>query len=164
MGIDYDQFLKATPVVVLHALIGHSVNLDNLLPNAADLATFEEYVRRIETREKLESFLPSLEEPSVEDLSKILWFLRNLPPSVKSSIRRADARIRPIGGPQEKLSDPVEISKMVDDIFERRRATGRLLTTVQKEVAKEKDVSLKTVQRRFREEMERRKSIFESDK
>jgi len=162
LDVDYDRFIKSTPVVVVHALMGREVTLNNLLPNAADLATFEGYMQRVETRERLGLLLATLEEPSVEDLSRILSFLRSLASSLKRGLQKADARIRPIGGPPEKLSDPVEVSAMVDEIFETRRKTGKALSTVQEEMAKDKDVSLKTVQRRFREEMERRKSISES--
>jgi hypothetical protein len=162
LGIDYDKLIKFVPVVVLHALVSQDPALNRVLPNAAELATFESYIKQVETREGLASSLKDLEEPSVEDLSRILSFLRSLSSLLKGRLQRADAQIRPLGGPPEKLSDPVQVSAMVDEIFETCRISGKSLGKVQEEVANNKDVSLKTVQRRYREEMQRRKSISDS--
>lgn len=161
MGIDYEKLVGSIPAVVAHALLLRSPVLNKLFPGLTDLSTFEDYMSRIKTRARLKELLDTLDEPGPEELRDTLLFLRSLASKLKAGLQIADAQIKPSGGPPEKLSDPVEVSALVDEIVERHKRTGVSEFLIQRDIARERGVSLKTVQRRYKEEMERRKSVFE---
>jgi hypothetical protein len=161
MGVDYEKLVDSMPVVVAHALLLQSPVLNKLFPGLTDLSKFEDYMNRIKTRARLKELLDTLDEPSPEEMRDILLFLRSLSSRLKAGLQIANAQIKPSGGPPEKLSDPVEVNALVDEIVERHKMTGDSEFLIQRDIARERGVSLKTVQRRYKEEMERRKSVFE---
>jgi hypothetical protein len=161
MGIDYEKLVDSIPAVVAHGLLSQSPVLNKLFPGLTDLSTFEDYLNHIKTRARLKELLDTLDEPSPEEMRDILIVLRPLPSKLKAGLQIANAQIKPSGGPPEKLSDPVEVNALVDEIVERHKRTGVSEFIIQRDITRERGVSLKTVQRRYKEEMERRQSVFE---
>jgi hypothetical protein len=145
---DYEQLLGSMPAVLLHALWSRA-GFGNILPGLDDVEKFTESQRRIEKRAELRKLLTDLEEPNPEQLKFILSRLKSLPSIFKRTLTETAGQIRPRGGPHEKLSDPEQIRTVTDEIFDA--------------VAKAKEVGLKTVQRRFREEKKRRASMCASE-
>jgi hypothetical protein len=164
LDTDYATAIRAIPPLVLHALcIRMCPDLGRRLPGASDPSRFTAYVARVDTFEGLHVLLTELDEPTAGELKSILEFIGSLPKLLKRSLADAAKRIRPTGGPKIIiLSDPSEVSVLVDEVFEIEKKTGRGRVEIQKEIAKRIGVEYETFRKRFSEEMKRRNSLNRS--
>jgi hypothetical protein len=121
--------------------------------------TFGESRKRIATRADLTQLLQELDEPSPEELGQLLTFLRELPSTFKRGLKELDSQIRPRGGPDEKLSNPVAVSRITDEIFDRQK-NGEKLSKIKSDIAKREDISLSTLDRRVNDEIKRRQQLL----
>lgn len=159
LDTDYPTAIRAIPPLALHALcIRICPDFDRRLPGASDPSRFAAYVARVDTFEGLHTLLTELDEPTAGELRSILEFIGSLPRLLKRSLVDAAKRIRPTGGPKMILSDPVQVSVLVDEVFDIEKKTGRGRVEIQKEVAKRIEVEYETFRKRFSEEMRRRNS------
>lgn len=159
---DYESFIASFEDEILQALC-RQLGLVRILPQAGSIKTFNEARRRIATRKNVSELLKELKEPTPEELRRDLQFFRELPARLKASLNEMNAQIRPHGGPEEKFSDPVEIYSVTDEIFDRLKR-GQKLTDIKKDITKRKKISLSTLDRRLREELERRSQLEASEK
>jgi hypothetical protein len=175
---EYEAALKQTPLAFMHLVVCRIPGALELFPGISDPEVFAKRVEDFSSFEKLEAYLDAEKEPSPELLRDALAFYVSLASRVKIGVERASAEIRPVGGGPQKLSDPVAISDMADKVWALRDGGKRDLITAQQKFVdqwnrevegrsgmKSEKISLKTVRRRYSEEIARRKWVakYEED-
>ena len=154
----YEEVIRSVRVAMRNRVFAGVVrNLAGMtMPGAEQPEKFDEYLSRIETEEKFKSLLRGLDEPKPVERRLIMVALKRGIPLLRAFLIRTGKKLPPArGGPREKLSDPVKVSAIVDEIWDSLKE-GETLRSVQERIGRRERVSLKTVQRRYREEMKRR--------
>ena len=107
----------------------------------------------------LNQLLADLPEPNSEDHAQILRSIEAFPKLLTRALAGGQKSFQHTSGPDRKLSDPLKIRELTDEVYDKMKK-GEKLLDIQRSIAKRKDVhvSLKTFQRRFREEKKRRAS------
>jgi hypothetical protein len=154
---DYDQLLGFFPVPILREICS-KVPYFAKFPWVADPAEFAYHVERVQTRSALEFLLSSLEEPPAEELRDIIELLRDMAPTAKRILAAMTSSIRQVGGPEEKLADPVTVRQIYNEVWDAVK-NGDSRKAAMERVAKREGVGLKTVQRRIADERKRRASL-----
>ncbi len=156
---DYETAFRSIPPVMLYSLVCQLGLQQNFPQQLESYESFMDHLQQMQNRDGFRELMIAGEEPSPESLQELLTKLKSFPSDFKRALTGTAAQIRPSGGPPEKLADPRSIQKIVDEIFDARKK-GASLESAQTIIAKRENVSLKTVQRRYREEMKRRESRY----
>jgi hypothetical protein len=132
---------------ILLTLSGH------LLPGADNPEKFEEYLSWIDTSEKMEALLTSLDEPRPSQRRRIIWLLKFFVPALRTFMLKAGKSLRPPRGGQS-VSFSEDEKRAIREEIRRRRGPEKTLKELYDSIAERKGVSWKTVQRACLEEDE----------
>lgn len=130
------------------------------LPGADNRKTFEGYLDRIETREKFENLMLSLEEPKPEDFDRVRLIFRSIAPGFRHLLDKARNTLKPLGGPSEKLASSVQIGEIVDKINRAKGEEAESLKNLYSRFAPEVGLKPRTLRRKYETEMRRRNSLL----
>jgi hypothetical protein len=130
-----------------------------LLPGADNREKFEEYLDQIETREKFENLILSLEELKPEELDRFRSIFRSITPGLRDILDKAKDTLKPLGGPSEKLASNVQIGEIVDRINRTKREEAETLKNLFLRFAPEVGLKPRTLRRKYETEMRRRNSL-----
>jgi hypothetical protein len=120
-----------------------------ILPGAENAERFQEYLSRIDTEEKLEALLISLDEPTRRERRVLTVSMKVVIPGLRRFMLEGAKLLRNRGGQRERYTE-AEKHAIRKEIV-RRRGSGVTLTYLFGEIASRRKFSPKTVQRAWLE-------------
>ena len=129
-----------------------------IMPGAENPEKFQEYLSRIDTEEKLEALLDSLDEPTRRQRRLLIVSFKMFTPFLRKFMFEGGKRLRDRGGRREKLTEDEkhDIRKEI----KRRCGPNVKLSDLFEDIAARKDVSAKTIQRAWLEGDERDRDLL----
>lgn len=120
-----------------------------IMPGAENPEKFQEYLSRIDTEEKLEALLDSLDEPTRRQRRLLIVSFKMVTPFLRRFLLDGASALRDRGGRREEYTEG-EKHDIRKEIV-RRRGPGVTLSYLFDEIASRRDLSPKTVQRAWLE-------------
>jgi hypothetical protein len=158
---DHEALFQQIPLVLLHQLSQAMLPGWFLaLPDLKDQKKFAQFIEKTNTPARLQAFLSEQPDPSSKDKSQLILALNDAPRRLKKGLESSSKMILPTGGAPKKLSSAERAGELLDEIHERIKA-DEPLSDVHTDILEREQISLSTLQRRLRDERERRKIMKE---